>query len=131
MKNHLSTLPSIGAGGRFSPLGMLASWDCSTRSEELSTVELALFQLAGIRTHRQQKDKRTKTYRLMSPLGVFPAMRFFQDSAHSWITSRAYLKNIAVNVDSPLTTDRDGTHFLFLHSPEKANWFSGFPSGIL
>lgn len=23
------------------------------------------------------------------------------------------------------------THFLFLHSPEKANWFSGFPSGIL
>lgn len=23
------------------------------------------------------------------------------------------------------------TNFLFLHSPEKANWFSGFPSGIL
>lgn len=22
-------------------------------------------------------------------------------------------------------------HFLFLHSPVKANWFSGFPSGIL
>jgi hypothetical protein len=23
------------------------------------------------------------------------------------------------------------THFLFLASPEKANWFSGLPSGIL
>lgn len=26
---------------------------------------------------------------------------------------------------------REGAHFLFLHSPVKANWFSGFPSGIL
>lgn len=42
MKNHLSTLPSIGAGGRFSPLGMLASWAGSTRSVELDTVTLAL-----------------------------------------------------------------------------------------
>lgn len=33
------------------------------------------------------------------------------------------------------TTDRFEreifTHFSFLHSPEKANWFSGLPSGIL
>jgi len=51
------------------------------------------------------------TYRLMSPLGVLPVMSFSQASAHSRTTSMAY--------------------FLFLHSPEKANWFSGFPSGIL
>lgn len=89
MKNHLSTLPSIGAGGRFSPLGMLASWDCSTRSEELSTVELALFQLAGIRTHRQQKDKRTKNLQVDVTLGglssneVFPRLSALMDNVKS------------------------------------------------
>ena len=47
----------------------------------------------------------------MSPGGVSPLMRRRQASWVSWIISIAY--------------------FLFLASPEKANWFSGFPSGIL
>lgn len=53
----------------------------------------------------------TSTYRFTSPFGVLPVMSFSHDSAHSRTTSIAY--------------------FLFLHSPEKANWFSGLPSGIL
>lgn len=53
----------------------------------------------------------TNTYREMSPLGLLPVMRRSQASAHSRTMSMAY--------------------FLFLHSPEKANWFSGLPSGIL
>jgi hypothetical protein len=51
------------------------------------------------------------TYRLRSSLGVLPVASFSQASAHSRTISMAY--------------------FLFLHSPEKANWFSGLPSGIL
>lgn len=46
-----------------------------------------------------------------SPGVVLPVMSFSQASAHSRTMSVAY--------------------FLFLHSPVKANWFSGFPSGIL
>lgn len=86
MKNHLSTLPSIGAGGRFSPLGMLASWDCSTRSEEVSTVELALFQLAGIRTHRQQNDKNLQvdvTLGGLSSNEVLPRLSALMDNVKS------------------------------------------------
>ena len=51
------------------------------------------------------------THRLISSLGVLPVTSFSQASAHSRTMSMAY--------------------FLFLHSPEKANWFSGLPSGIL
>ncbi|KAH3658752.1 hypothetical protein OGATHE_006477 [Ogataea polymorpha] len=47
----------------------------------------------------------------MSLTELSPAISFFQELLHSAMTSSAY--------------------FLFLHSPEKANWFSGFPSGIL
>ncbi len=50
-------------------------------------------------------------YSEMPPGWVLPVINFSQASAHSRMTSVAY--------------------FLFLHSPEKANWFSGFPSGIL
>lgn len=42
MKNHLSTLPSIGAGGRFSPGGILERALWSTKSGELELVTLAL-----------------------------------------------------------------------------------------
>ena len=51
------------------------------------------------------------TYSEMPPGWVLPVINFSQASPHSRMTSVAY--------------------FLFLHSPEKANWFSGFPSGIL
>ena len=50
-------------------------------------------------------------YSEIPPGWVLPVINFSQASAHSRMTSVAY--------------------FLFLHSPEKANWFSGFPSGIL
>ena len=51
------------------------------------------------------------THREISPGAVSPLMRRRQASWVSWIISMAY--------------------FLFLASPEKANWFSGLPSGIL
>lgn len=51
------------------------------------------------------------TYVEISLAGVSPLMRRRQASWVSWMISMAY--------------------FLFLASPEKANWFSGFPSGIL
>ena len=58
-------------------------------------------------------DTRTviAAYSEIPPGWVLPVINFSQASAHSRMTSVAY--------------------FLFLHSPEKANWFSGFPSGIL
>lgn len=108
MKNHLSMLPSMGAGGRFSLRGMAASWAWSTRSGEFSTVVLALCRLAS---NPQNRIHACRTHRLISPRGVLPVTSFSQASEHSRMTSSAY--------------------FLFLHSPEKANWFSGFPSGIL
>ncbi len=43
--------------------------------------------------------------------GLWPEMSLRQASWHSWMISVAY--------------------FLFFASPEKANWFSGLPSGIL
>ena len=52
-----------------------------------------------------------KTYMEISPGAVSPLMRRRQASLVSWMISIAY--------------------FLFLASPEKANWFSGLPSGIL
>lgn len=42
MKNHLSTLPSIDAGGKSSFLGMCGSLLGSTRSGEWGTVTLVL-----------------------------------------------------------------------------------------
>jgi hypothetical protein len=51
MKNHLSTLPSIGAGSKFSPFGMFLSWLGSTRSGELEFVTLALFRMSASNVH--------------------------------------------------------------------------------
>ena len=90
MKNHLSMVPSMGAGGRFSPRGMLASLEESTLSE-LPRVEFALLMLAlccGFSVNR--------TYRLMSPRSDFPLTSFSQASAHSWMTSSAYLHPLDV-----------------------------------
>lgn len=109
MKNHLSMLPSIGAGGRFSLRGIAARAACSTRSGEFSTVVLALKEVSLNALRKIFSGNRT--YRLISPRGALPVTSFSQASEHSRMTSSAY--------------------FLFLHSPEKANWFSGFPSGIL
>jgi len=105
MKNHLSMLGSIGAGEWFSPDGML-SWLGSVRSGECETVTLTLRDIS-----RLQCNKSIATDVETSPRGVLPVMSRSQASAHSRTMSMAY--------------------FLFLHSPEKANWFSGLPSGIL
>ena len=67
------------------------------------------------------------SYVEISPGVVFPVMSFSQASAHSRTTSEAYLYDLVLNN----TRDLGLTYFLFLHSPVKANWFSGFPSGIL
>lgn len=107
MKNHLSMLGSIGAGALLSPDGML-SWLGSTRSGELLTVVLVLYVVSS---EFQTRNSTDIAYREISPLLVLPVMSLSHASAHSRTTSMAY--------------------FLFLHSPEKANWFSGFPSGIL
>jgi hypothetical protein len=107
----LSIDGSMGAGAFSSFLGMLRE-EASTRSLLCWTRVLALVcALATSCSSLNHSQFQVATYRLMSPLGVLPVMSFSQASAHSRTTSIAY--------------------FLFLHSPEKANWFSGFPSGIL
>lgn len=68
-----------------------------------------------------------RAYSEISPLWVLPVMSLSQASAHSRTISVAYL----LLVSTVVNIRRKNTHFLFLHSPEKANWFSGFPSGIL
>ena len=75
-----------------------------------------------------QADKR-KTYRLMSPLGVFPAMSFCQESAHSRITSRAYLKE--VNVDSSLTNKQRANSLLVLTLAREGELVLGLSVGDL
>ena len=86
MKNHLSYMPSIGAGGRSCPLGMFRSPSCS-RCGECGTVILALewplVDIAvwlGDRAHSE-----------ILPGGVLPVTSFSQESAHSRTTSVAYL----------------------------------------
>ena len=99
-------LGSMGAGDLFSPWGTLTEL-ASTRSGECDTVVLVL----RFRQLTCSASGIIGTYRLISSLGVLPVTSFSQASAHSRTMSMAY--------------------FLFLHSPEKANWFSGLPSGIL
>jgi hypothetical protein len=48
MKNHLSTLPSIGAGCRFSCWGIGGSLDGSTRSADCGTVTLVLLNVSRV-----------------------------------------------------------------------------------
>lgn len=65
------------------------------------------------------------------------------DVATVRLSSDKLLPGISTLVDNLLGVPTDGqilynhilnavkTYFLFLASPEKANWFSGLPSGIL
>ena len=103
-------LGSIGAGALSSPAGILSE-DESTRLALCETVTLVLWNFAISNSFQELVRTDANTYRLMSPGWVLPVMSLSQASAHSRTTSMAY--------------------FLFLHSPEKANWFSGLPSGIL
>ncbi len=42
------------------------------------------------------------------------------------------MQELALFASTPCPgSKRKWTYFLFLHSPVKANWFSGLPSGIL
>lgn len=49
MKNHLSTLPSIGAGAKLSPLGMFRNWLWSTRSGDFAFVTFVLSPTVNLR----------------------------------------------------------------------------------
>jgi len=68
------------------------------------------------------------TYVEISPGLVLPVISLSQASAHSRTMSVAYLFSVSIGFRYAMGFP---THFLFLHSPVKANWFSGFPSGIL
>ena len=88
-----------------------------------------------ISERKEEEKKIGDTYVEISPAGALPVMSFSQASAHSRTTSMAYLKEIWLvhrtrsnNIPHIIGVI---THFLFLHSPVKANWFSGLPSGIL
>jgi hypothetical protein len=94
MKNHLSTLPSIGAGGRFWPAGMLAVALWSTSSLDSALVRLALCFVSDLGS--QTSPSMILTYRLISPAGEAPVMSRSQASEHSRITSRAYLIELLV-----------------------------------
>lgn len=74
------------------------------------------------------KVRLMETYTETSPGWVLPVTSFSQASAHSRTMSVAYLLNVS---NATLNSQKNATHFRFLHSPVKANWFSGFPSGIL
>ena len=89
---------------------------------------------SSLRCHRLGGLRGTGgAYVEMSPGWVLPVMSFSQASAHSWTTSMAYLEGHWLASGGTVRPSRPSkeTHFLFLHSPVKANWFSGLPSGIL
>lgn len=117
-------LGSILAGARFSFAGMLGRCSGLTRLGDCLTVMLVLFITS------QSKSPRAAgrgIYVETSPGLVFPVINFSQASAHSRTISDAYLDGRELDFINRLQQ----TYFLFLHSPVKANWFSGFPSGIL
>lgn len=91
-------------GGRYGNIGGITLRDVPLR---VGVGEVA----AKSRMSRSEIQAFGGTHIEISPGGVSPLMRRRQASWVSWIISIAY--------------------FLFLASPEKANWFSGFPSGIL
>ena len=69
-----------------------------------------------------------ETYSEIELGSVLPVINFSQASAHSRMISVAYLRSVSFKSSQ---RRKRTMYFLFLHSPEKANWFSGFPSGIL
>ena len=77
MKNHLSTVPSMGAGGKSWPAGILAT----SAGSAVPLETLALFVVSHYKRKKQRVRK--KTYVLISPLGEAPLMSFSQASAHS------------------------------------------------
>jgi hypothetical protein len=90
MKNHLSMEASIFSGCIFSSWGMCGSWSGETRLGDWETVRLVLCLCQGRSSLKQAAPHRT--YVAMPPAGVFPVMSFSQASAHSRITSIAYLE---------------------------------------
>jgi hypothetical protein len=134
MKNHLSIELSMGAGGRFSWAGRGGSCSGETRLAECPTVRLVLFCCVSVSVLAGVLAARLFTYVAMLPGAVLPVMSFSQASLHSRTTSMAYLLRISVSRRTNISVLGPCWHcpyFLFLHSPVKANWFSGLPSGIL
>ena len=88
IKNHLSYIPSIGAGRRSSFLFTLIV-PGSTRSEECGTVTLVLEWI--LVSFGYVNNPRYDTHREISPRDVFPVISFSHASAHSRTMSVAYL----------------------------------------
>lgn len=88
-----------------SGVGSIGGGDLSSRALDGDVVAAG----GGESQLESTRAERGGTHREMSDL-TWPAMRRFHASLHSWMISVAYLR--------------------FLASPENANWFSGFPSGI-
>lgn len=75
-----------------------------------------------------QRQGEEVSYREIVLGSLLPVINFSQASAHSRMMSVAYLYYKSAVYTEPMIRI---AHFLFLHSPENANWFSGLPSGIL
>jgi hypothetical protein len=123
MKNHLSMLGSIGAGAMFSFCGIGGSCEGSRRLGECLTVTLVL--QGGL------EEFLNMTY--LNLRGNITRVGLASDEL---LPSLSTLTDDISSVPENLLASKPHSnecpaYFLFLHSPVKANWFSGFPSGIL
>ena len=109
--------------------GVFTRWDLdATRVDSVRRlVDSSVGAINGLASRKRFRPASCEAYSEISPLVVLPMMRRSQASAHSRTMSIAYLPELA----QACRLAAGYTHFLFLHSPEKANWFSGLPSGIL
>ena len=130
MKNHLSMELSIFSGASSWWGGSWGSWSGLTRLGDSLTAVLVLAQVStgrgpcSFRRFMCGGDSQREAAR----------GRLAGDQALPGLTT--LVDNIHGVAGSSLVTNGSKiwggvSHFLFLHSPVKANWFSGLPSGIL
>ena len=62
---------------------------------------------------------------------LLPSLGALTDHVHGVASKRKKVLSALLIFLAESTQPEKKTHLLFLHSPVKANWFSGFPSGIL
>jgi hypothetical protein len=127
MKNHLSMELSIFSGGRSWLGGRAGSWSEGMRLGECETAVLALVELVVLYNITKIADE----FLHRDALGVglasdqaLPGLGALTDDVHG-VASRI------VSLSNGKMLDSNSANLLFLHSPVKANWFSGLPSGIL
>ena len=129
MKNHLSMEASILSGGRFSLGGSGGSCSGATRLGECETVRFVLVkELAVPATYilMHEVSLRRDVARLrLAGDEALPGLSALTDDVHGVpVVTKMLARGSSCGVVV-------AAHFLFLHSPVKANWFSGLPSGIL